>query len=134
MNTLNKMTVGVFLSVLALASSAPARTTEAFGVTLPEISVATAEVSKLIATEMKELMYKALSAPRPVRVRQSPTVSVYEPIESMLVTATRLPALDTMETVVVAATRLPIETIVVAASRLPDSIEVANVPTAQVRL
>jgi hypothetical protein len=135
MNTLKKMSVGVFLGVLALASSAPARTTEGFGVTVPDLSVAMAEVSKKIAAELKEEMRKALSQPRQAHVRQSPTVSISEPIESLLVVASRLPAEDTMETVVVAATRLPIETIVVGASRLPsDPFEVASASTAQVRL
>jgi hypothetical protein len=134
MNTLKKMSVGVFLGVLALASNAPARAAEVFGVTLPDLSVATAAVSKRVAAELKDQMRKALAEPRPVRTHQSPRVYVYEPIETMIVEASRLPA-ETMETVVVAATRLPIETVTVAASRLPaESIELADSRTAQVRL
>jgi hypothetical protein len=91
-------------------------------------------VSKRVAAELKEQMRKALSEPRPVRIHHSPTVYVYEPIESLVVEASRLPA-EEMETVVVAATRLPIETVTVAASRLPaESIELADSRTAQVRL
>jgi hypothetical protein len=134
MNTLKKMSVGVFLGVLALASNAPALATEVLGVTVPNVSVTTAEVSKRIAGELKEQMRKALAEPRPVRPHHSPRVYVYEPIESMVVEASRLPA-ETMETVVVAATRLPIETVTVAATRLPaESIELADSRTAQVRL
>ena len=48
MNTLKKLSVGVFLGALALASSVPARSAEAFGVTVPDLSVATAEVAKQI--------------------------------------------------------------------------------------
>ena len=53
MNTLKKMTVGVFLGVLALASSAPARTAEVFGVTLPEsMETVTVVASRLPAEEV----------------------------------------------------------------------------------
>ena len=135
MNTLKKMSVGVFLGVLALASNAPARAVEVPSISLPDLSAATAEIGKRIASELKVQMKKALAEPRPVRVRHSPTVSIYEPIESLEVVASRLPPEPTMETVTVAATRLPIETVTVAATRLPpESIEVADSRTAQVRL
>ena len=125
MNTLNKLTTGALLSVLALTSMAPARASEAFDVTLPAVTAATKAVSARIASDLTAYFRTAMKAPRAVRVRKSPMVIVSE-VESA------------METVTVAATRLPIETVVVAATRLPqvvDPVELAQtIPTAQVRL
>lgn len=126
MNTLKKLTTGALLSVLALTSMAPARASEAFDVTLPALTAATKAVSVRIASDLTAYFRSAMKAPRAVHVRKSPMVIVSEVIESA------------METVTVAATRLPIETVVVAATRLPqvvDPVELAQtIPTAQVRL
>lgn len=106
MNTLKKITMVTMLGAIALSSTAaPSRPSEVFGITLPALSVATAEVSKTIAAVVSEQLRNALKAPRPARVRQSPIVSVVEGAE-VIVVASRLPPLDPMKIARTAQVRL----------------------------
>lgn len=97
MNTLKNVSMSVGLSVLALTSTAaPVSAAQVFGVTLPDLSAVTAEVSTLIAREVTAQLRNALDAPRKARVRQSPSVTVVE-METVTVEASRLPPLDGMD-------------------------------------
>lgn len=104
MNTLKKLPVGVILGVLALAATGPARAAEVFGFELPDLSAITVEIGKTIAADVKAQLHAALKAPRAVRVRKSPSVSIIEADAMVVVEAARLPALDTMDAMRVAGT------------------------------
>ena len=109
MNIRQKLTVVALLSSVALASNPVKADVLGFSGTLPSIGAVTAEVAKIVAADVTSYLRNAISAPRVTRVRQSPTVTVHEIVETaametVTVVATRLPA---METVTVVATRLP---------------------------
>jgi hypothetical protein len=108
MNTRAKFTVAALLTTLALASNPAKADVLGFSVTLPSLGAVTAEVTKIVAADLTASLRQALSAPRVTRVRQSPTVTVHEVVET-----------TTMETITVVATRLPMETVTVVATRLP---------------
>ena len=97
MNTLRKFSMGVVLGVLAVnATTTPANAADLFGVSLPELSTVTAEVSKMIAADMTAQLRNALNAPRKTHVRRPPSVRVIETAE-VVVEASRLPPLDGSE-------------------------------------
>ena len=97
MNTFKKFSMGLVLGVLAFtATGTPANAAEVFGLSVPELSTATAEISKMIAGEVAAQLRNAIKAPRPTRVRTPPSVRVIETAE-VVVEATRLPPLDGSE-------------------------------------
>jgi hypothetical protein len=95
MNTLKKMSAAVLLGVLALGLTVPARADA------PEcgfdFSAATGAATRQIAADVASQMGKALSEPRVTRVRQSPSVTITEIAELVVVVATRLPRLDPVD-------------------------------------
>jgi hypothetical protein len=95
MNTLKKITAAVLLGVLALGLNVPARA-DAHQCGF-DFSAATAAVTRQIAADVASQMGKALSAPRVVRVRQSPSVTISEIAELVVVVATRLPRIDPID-------------------------------------
>jgi hypothetical protein len=102
MNTLKKLSTGAILGVLALTSTAPARATEVFRVSLPDLSIVTSEIGRSIAANVTAQLRAALKAPRVQRQRQSPSVSITEEDAMVVVVAKRLPSIDTMEAMRVA--------------------------------
>jgi hypothetical protein len=138
MNTFTKSSASALLTVLlAGAVAAPARSAEVFESVLPSASSLMAEVSRQVAAEVASYFKAATSAPRTYAKRTSPSVTItaietvtvvasrLPPMETVIVAATRLPS--PVETVVVEATRLPpIETVVVQATRLPRPVVVAS--------
>jgi hypothetical protein len=89
MNTLRNVSIVCAAMLALVVVTAPARAVE--DTVLPQISTLTAKVGKYIAAELKAQMLEALGAPRPARVRHSPTVLVAED-NVMVVVASRLPA------------------------------------------
>jgi hypothetical protein len=110
MNTRAKFTVVALFSVFAFASNPAKADVLGFSGTLPNIGAVTAEVAKIVAADVTSYLRNAISAPRIIRTRQSPTVTVHQVVETAA-----------METVTVVATRLPpaMETVTVVATRLP---------------
>ena len=104
MNTFKKLAIGVVLGLLALAGTGPTRAVEVFGFELPDLSAITGEIGKTIAADVKAQLHAALEVPRAARVRKSPSVSIIEVDAMVVVEATRLPALDTMDAMRVAGT------------------------------
>jgi hypothetical protein len=104
MNTRAKFTVAALLTTFALASNPAKADVLGFSVTLPSLGAVAAEVTKIVAADLTASLRQALSAPRVTRVRQSPTVTVHEVVETVTVVATRLPPLAT-ETLAQASTR-----------------------------
>jgi endonuclease YncB( thermonuclease family) len=96
MNTRAKFTVVALLSVFALASNPAKADVLGFSVALPNFGAVTAEVGKIVASDLTASLRNALSQPRATRTRQSPTVTIVQVVEGA-----------TMETVTVVATRLP---------------------------
>jgi hypothetical protein len=94
MNYLAKVSVSVLVGLLSLTAESPRATAgEVLGVSVPNVSKVTAEVSRFIANELAAQLRQALNAPRQARVRRSPQVIVEE-TAGVIVTATRLPPLD----------------------------------------
>ena len=91
MNNRAKLTVVALLSVFAMASNPAKADVLGFSVALPDLGAVTAEVGKIVATDMTAYMRSALSLPRVTRKHQSPTVTIEE-METVIVAATRLPA------------------------------------------
>lgn len=91
MNNRAKLTVVALLSVFALASNPAKADVLGFSVALPDLGAVTAEVGKIVATDLTAYMRSALSLPRVTRKHQSPTVTIEE-METVIVAATRLPA------------------------------------------
>jgi hypothetical protein len=91
MNNRAKLTVVALLSVFAMASNPAKADVLGFSVALPDLGAVTAEVGKMVATDLTAYMRSALSLPRVTRKHQSPTVTV-EVMETVIVAATRLPA------------------------------------------
>jgi hypothetical protein len=79
------------LSVFAMASNPAKADVLGFSVTLPNLGAVTTEVGKVVAADLTAFMRSALSAPRVTRKHSSPTVTVEE-METVIVAATRLPA------------------------------------------
>ena len=125
MNTRAKLTVVTLFSVFALASNPARADVLGFSVALPSVGSVTAEIGKMVATDVTAYLRNALLAPRVTRKHQSPTVTVSQ-IDS---------ATATIETVTVVASRLAptIETVTVVASRLPplssESLAQVSTPT-----
>jgi hypothetical protein len=100
MNTLKKMTVVTVLGVVTLGSAAfvcaeaPHGRVNQSGLS---VSAAMGAVDQQIACDLSEQMRTALEAPRTVVQRQSPSVSISEVADVVVVAATRLPALDPIE-------------------------------------
>ena len=95
MNTLKKISAAVLLSVLALGLTVPARAdAPKCGF---EFSATAAAATRQIAADVASEMSKALSQPRVARVRQSPSVTISEIAELVVVVATRLPRIDPIE-------------------------------------
>jgi hypothetical protein len=125
MNTRANLTVVALLTSFALASNPAKADVLGFSVGLPTISALTAEVGRTISADATAYLRNALSEPRIIRKRQSPTVTVRvvpvsetAGIETVTVAASRLPAI---ETVTVVATRLPaVESLAMDASRAPQ--------------
>lgn len=93
MNTFRIMTTGVFLGVLGVALAVPA--SEVFPPpALPELATMTAEVGESIAAGVRVQMRDALNAPRPARIRRSPSVFISEISDVVVVAATRLPPVE----------------------------------------
>jgi hypothetical protein len=95
MNTLKKMTVATVLGVVTLGSTA--FVCAAAPKAALDISAAMSAVDQQVACEVSTHMRTALEAPRTARVRQSPSVSISEIADVVVVAATRLPALDPIE-------------------------------------
>jgi hypothetical protein len=91
MNNRAKFTVVALLSVFAMASNPAKADVLGFSAALPDLGSVTAEVTNIIAADATAYMRNALSAPRATRKHQSPTVTVEE-METVIVAATRLPA------------------------------------------
>jgi len=95
MNVLQKITVAALLTGFALASNPARADVLGFSVAVPDLAAVTAEVGKMVATDMTAYLRNALLAPRVTRKHQSPTVTidVIDPatIETVMVVATRLP-------------------------------------------
>jgi hypothetical protein len=91
MNNRAKLTVVALLSVFAMASNPAKADVLGFSVALPDLGAVTAEVGKIVATDLTAYMRNALSLPRVTRKHQSPTVTIEE-METVIVAATRLPA------------------------------------------
>lgn len=109
MNTRANLTVVALLSVFAWVSNPAKADVLGFSANLPSLGAVTTEVAKIVAADVKSYLRSALSAPRVIRTRTSPTVTIHQVVETtametVTVVATRLPA---METVTVVATRLP---------------------------
>ena len=123
MNTRAKLTVVTLFSVFALASNPARADVLGLSAALPSVGSVTAEIGKMVATDVTAYLRNALLAPRVTRKHQSPTVTV-----SQIDTAT-------IETVTVVASRLAptIETVTVVASRLPalssESLAQVSTPT-----
>jgi hypothetical protein len=96
MNTRAKFTVVALFSVFAFASNPAKADALGFSGTLPSIGSVTTEVAKIVAADVTSYLRSAISAPRVIRTRQSPTVTVHQIVETAA-----------METVTVVATRLP---------------------------
>jgi hypothetical protein len=103
MNTLKKMTVATVLGVVTLGSTAfvcaeaPQSTNRSTNQGGLNVSAAMAAVDRQVACDVSEQMRTALEAPRTARVRQSPSVSITEVADVVVVAATRLPSLDPIE-------------------------------------
>jgi hypothetical protein len=91
MNTRAKMTVVAMLSVFAMASNPAKADVLGFSVSLPNLGAVTTEVGKIVAADLAAFMRSALSEPRVTRKHSSPTVTIEE-METVIVAATRLPA------------------------------------------
>lgn len=91
MNTRAKFTVVALLSVFAMASNPAKADVLGFSIKLPDVGAVTAEVGKIVATDLTAYMRSALSEPRVTHKHQSPTVTIEE-METVIVAATRLPA------------------------------------------
>jgi hypothetical protein len=95
MNTLKKMTVATVLGVVTLGATAFV-CAEAPKAAL-DISAATSAIDQQVACDVSTQMQSAFAAPRTARVRQSPSVTIHEIADVVVVAATRLPALDPIE-------------------------------------
>ena len=94
MNTLKKVSLNLVLGALvATSAAAPASAADVFGGALPDLSAVTTEISRQIATELRQQLRNALTAPRAKRVRTPPSVTVID-TETVMVEASRLPPLD----------------------------------------
>lgn len=91
MNTRAKFTVVALLSVFAMASNPAKADVLGFSIKLPDVGAVTAEVGKIVAADLTAYMRSALSEPRVTRKHSSPTVTIEE-METVIVAATRLPA------------------------------------------
>jgi hypothetical protein len=91
MNIRQKVTVVALLTGFALASNPAKADVLGFSVALPDIAAVTAEIGKTIAADVTGYLSSALTAPRVTRKHQSPTVTIEE-METVIVAATRLPA------------------------------------------
>jgi hypothetical protein len=97
MNTRAKLTVVALFSVFAVASNPARADVLGFSAALPDAGAVTAEVAKIVATDVTAFLRNALLAPRVTRKHQSPTVTVHQidpaTIETVTVVASRLPPL-----------------------------------------
>ena len=91
MNTRAKVTVVAMFSVFAMASNPAKADVLGFSVAMPNVGAVTAEVGKIVAADLTAFLRSALSEPRVTRKHSSPTVTV-EAMETVIVAATRLPA------------------------------------------
>lgn len=94
MNMLKKFSMITVFGVLGATSVAtPANAATVFGVTVPDLTTLTAEISNRIAQELKAQLRMAINAPRQPRGERAPSVVVLER-EVVVVEASRLPPLD----------------------------------------
>jgi hypothetical protein len=91
MNNRAKLTVVALLSVFAVASNPAKADVLGFSVKLPDVGAVTAEVGRIVAADLTAFLRNALSEPRVTRKHSSPTVTIEE-METVIVAATRLPA------------------------------------------
>jgi len=95
MNTLKKLSVAAVLGAVTLGSTAfVCAEGPEHGL---DVSAAMSAVDQQVALDVTTQMHTALEAPRTARVRQSPSVSITEIDDVVVVAASRLPALDPIE-------------------------------------
>jgi hypothetical protein len=94
MNTFKKITVSAVLGAAAV-SAAPVQAADLSGMLMTEVTSAMAEAAQTIARVAADQLRSALQAPRVMRTRTSPSVTISEGTTGpIVVEATRLPPLD----------------------------------------